>query len=193
MEHTAVPLQAVLLLLAAAVLAVALCRSLRLPPIIGYLGVGLLLGPHATGLIAELEQTRRLAEFGVIFLMFSIGLEFSLAKLAAMRRVVFGLGLTQVVVTLAAAVLASLLLGAPWQAGIALGGIVAMSSTAIVSKLLADRGALDTAHGRQVIGVLLFQDLAVVPLLVLIPALGQPADAIGAAIAVALAKALAAL
>jgi len=193
MDPSAVPLQSVLLLLAAAVLAVALCRSLRLPPVVGYLAVGLLLGPHATGLMAEREEMRRLAEFGVIFLMFSIGLEFSLPKLAAMRRVVFGLGLTQVAVTLSAAVAASVLLGAGWQAGIALGGIVAMSSTAIVSKLLADRGELDSVHGRQVIGVLLFQDLAVVPLLVLIPALGQPADAIGAAIAVALAKALAAL
>src|SRR5882672_6884433 len=193
MDPSAVPLQSVLLLLAAAVLAVALCRSLRLPPVVGYLAVGLLLGPHATGLMAEREEMRRLAEFGVIFLMFSIGLEFSLPKLAAMRRVVFGLGLTQVAVTLSAAVAASVLLGAGWQAGIALGGIVAMSSTAIVSKLLAERGELDSVHGRQVIGVLLFQDLAVVPLLVLIPALAQPPGALGLAVAAALAKAAIAL
>src|SRR5882672_6329967 len=193
MDPSAVPLQSVLLLLAAAVLAVALCRSLRLPPVVGYLAVGLLLGPHATGLMAEREEMRRLAEFGVIFLMFSIGLEFSLPKLAAMRRVVFGLGLTQVAVTLSAAVAASVLLGAGWQAGIALGGIVAMSSTAIVSKLLAERGELDSVHGRQVIGVLLFQDLAVVPLLVLIPALAQPAGGLGIAVAAALGKAAIAL
>jgi len=192
MDHSA-PLQSVLLLLAAAVLAVALCRSLRLPPVIGYLAVGLALGPHAAGFISDREETRQLAEVGVLFLMFSIGLEFSLPKLAAMRRVVFGLGLSQVAATVLAAVAAALLLGASWQSGLALGGILAMSSTAIVSKLLADRGELDGAHGRQVIGVLLFQDLAVVPLLVLIPALGQPADAIGVAIAVALAKAAAAL
>jgi CPA2 family monovalent cation:H+ antiporter-2 len=193
MEHTAVPLQSVLLLLASAVVAVALCRSLRLPPVIGYLAVGLVLGPHGAALVSEREETRRLAEFGVVFLMFSIGLEFSLPKLAAMRRVVFGLGLAQVAVTMLAVIAAGLVLGAPWQSGLALAGIVAMSSTAIVSKLLADRGELDSAHGRQVIGVLLFQDLAVVPLLVLIPALGQPADAIGAAVAVALGKAVVAL
>src|SRR3954469_13451852 len=134
MGHAAVSLQSVLLLLAAAVLAVAVCRSLRLPPIIGYLAVGLVLGPHAAGFMSNREETRHLAEFGIVFLMFSIGLEFSLPKLAAMRRIVFGLGLAQVALTLAIAVGACLALGAPWQTGIALGGILAMSSTAIVSK-----------------------------------------------------------
>src|SRR5581483_8258014 len=103
--------------------------------------------------------------------MFSIGLEFSLAKLHAMRRVVFGLGSAQVAATILLALAAALALGLAWQAGCALGAIAAMSSTAIVSKLLAERGELDTAQGRNVIGVLLFQDLAVVPLLVLLPAL----------------------
>jgi len=186
-------LQSVLVLLASSVLAVAACRSLRLPPMIGYLVTGLALGPHALGVVSEREETNRLAEFGVVFLMFSIGLEFSLTKLKTMRRLVFGLGLAQVGATLLLAVAAAAAFGAPWQAGLALGGIMAMSSTAIVSKLLAERGELDSAHGRQVIAVLLFQDLAVVPLLVLIPVLGQPADAIGFAVAAALAKAAAAL
>ncbi|MGH8724033.1 MAG: cation:proton antiporter [Burkholderiales bacterium] len=193
MDHSAVALQSVLVLLAAAVLAVALCRSLRLPPMIGYLATGLALGPHALGVVADREETHRLAEFGVVFLMFSIGLEFSLTKLKSMRRLVFGLGSTQVGATIGLAAAAALALGAPWQAGLALGGIVAMSSTAIVSRLLAERGELDSAHGREVIAVLLFQDLAVVPLLVLIPVLGQPADAMGVAVAAALAKAAAAL
>ena len=108
-----------------------------------------------------------------------------------MRRIVFGLGLAQVLLTIALVTAGVLLAGGSWQAGLAIGGIVAMSSTAIVSKLLAERGELDSPHGRQVIGVLLLQDLAVVPLLVLIPALGQPADAIGTALAFALAKAAA--
>jgi len=193
MDSAIVSLQSVLVLLASGVLAVIVCRSLRLPPMIGYLLTGLALGPHALGLVSDREETRRLAEFGVVFLMFSIGLEFSLTKLHAMRRVVFGLGLAQVGVTMALAVGAAAAAGASWQAGIALGGIVAMSSTAIVSKLLAERGELDTPHGREVIGVLLFQDLAVVPLLVLIPALAQPADVIGLAVAVALGKAALAL
>ena len=193
MDHAIVSLQSVLVLLASAVLAVALCRTFRLPPMIGYLVTGLALGPHGAGLVSDREETQVLAEFGVVFLMFSIGLEFSLGKLRSMRRVVFGLGMAQVGSTIGMVVAAVLIAGGSWQTGVALGGIAAMSSTAIVSKLLTERGELDSAHGREVIGVLLFQDLAVVPLLVLIPALGQPADAIGIAVALALAKAAAAL
>ncbi len=194
MDHAAVSLQAVLILLACGVAAVVLCKSLRLPAMIGYLVTGLALGPHALGLVSsEREETRLLAEVGVVFLMFSIGLEFSLSRLMAMRRVVFGLGLAQVLATIAIVTMLAVAIGWSWQSGLALGGIVAMSSTAIVSKLLAERQELDSAHGRQVIGVLLFQDLAVVPLIVLIPALGQPAEELGTAVAVALGKAAAAL
>src|ERR671922_1714455 len=185
MDHSAVGLLPVLVLLASSVVAVAICRSLRLPPMIGYLATGLALGPYALGVVSEREETHRLAEFGVVFLMFSIGLEFSLAKLHAMRRVVFGLGSAQVGATIALALGGALALGLAWQTGLALGAIAAMSSTAIVSKLLAERGELDSAHGRDVIGVLLFQDLAVVPLLVLLPALAEPralAQAVGAAL-----------
>src|SRR5687767_1261696 len=197
MDHSAIGIESallpVLVLLALSVVAVAVCRTLRVPPIIGYLLTGLALGPHALGVVAEGEQINTLAELGVVFLMFSIGLEFSLTKLKTMRRLVFGLGGAQVVGTIALAVGVAMLAGAPWQAGLALGGILSMSSTAIVSKLLVERGELDSAHGREVIAVLLFQDLAVVPLLVLIPVLGQPADAIGVAMMAALAKAAAAL
>src|SRR5688572_19696553 len=193
MDHTVLSLQSVLILLAAAVAAVTLCRLARLPAMIGYLATGLALGPHALGLASDGEETRVLAEFGVVFLMFSIGLEFSLPKLLSMRRLVFGLGGAQVAATMAIAGGAAWMAGASWQAGIALGGVAAMSSTAIVSRLLSERGELDSAHGRQVMGVLLFQDLAVVPLLVLIPALGQPAGAMGFAIAAALGKAAIAL
>jgi CPA2 family monovalent cation:H+ antiporter-2 len=188
-----VSLQSVLVLLASSVVAVALCRRLRLPPILGYLATGLALGPHALGIAANPEETQHLAEFGIVFLMFSIGLEFSLAKLSTMRRVVFGLGGAQVLATIAIGVIAAMALDAGWQAGVALGAVAAMSSTAIVSKLLSERGELDSAHGRQVIGVLLFQDLAVVPLIVLVPALAQPAGGLGVAVAAALAKAVLAL
>jgi CPA2 family monovalent cation:H+ antiporter-2 len=193
MDYTADSLPSVLILLASGVAAVALCRSLRLPPMIGYLAVGLVLGPHALGLATDREAIHTLAEFGVVFLMFSIGLEFSLPKLIAMRRVVFGLGLAQVAATIALVVAGTLGAGGAWQAGLAVGGVVAMSSTAIVSKLLAERGELDSAHGREVMGVLLLQDLAVVPLLVLIPALGQQPDTLGIAVAMALGKAAVAL
>ena len=189
----AVSLQSVLVLLASSVLAVALCRRLRLPAMIGYLVTGLALGPHALGFASNQEETQRLAEFGVVFLMFSIGLEFSLSKLVSMRRIVFGLGFSQVGATTLIAIGVALALGASWQAGFALGAVAAMSSTAIVSKLVAERGELDTPHGRHVIGVLLFQDLAVVPLLVVLPALGRPAGELGLALAAAFGKAALAL
>lgn len=192
MDITDTSLQPILILLAAAVLAVVACRLLALPPIIGYLAVGLALGPHALGAVHDDVQTRHLAEFGVVFLMFSIGLEFSLSKLRVMRREVFGLGLSQVTLTILACVALALAVygAAAWPVGLALGGVAAMSSTAIVSKLLAERQELDTPHGRSIVGVLLFQDLAVVPLLIMVPVLGQPAGEIGAAIAMALAKAV---
>ncbi|MDO9273584.1 MAG: monovalent cation:proton antiporter-2 (CPA2) family protein [Rugosibacter sp.] len=175
----------VLLLLAAAVGVVALFRTLGLPPIMGYLLVGTAVGPHALGWVPDTPQTRHLAEFGVVFLMFSIGLEFSLARLYRMKRIVFGLGAAQVMVSTLVAMLLARLLGVSWLAGIALGGALAMSSTAILSKLLTDRGELDAPHGREVIGVLLFQDIAVVPLLVLIPALMQPVEAMAQALLLA--------
>src|SRR3954470_6965083 len=194
MDPAAVSLQSVLIVLACAVAAVVACRSLRLPAIIGYLVTGLALGPHALRLMSpERGNTRLLAEIGVVFLMFSIGLEFSLPRLMAMRRVVFGLGLAQVAATIAIVMAVAAALGWGWQAGLALGGIVAMSSTAIVSKLLAERLELDSPHGREIIGVLLFQDLAVVPLLVIVPALGQPGEQLGTALAIAFSKAVAAL
>ena len=181
------PLELVLVLLASAVLVVVLARSLHLPPMLGYLLVGVAIGPHALHWIPATEESSYayLAEFGVVFLMFSIGLEFSLPKLFNMRRVVFGVGMVQVLLTVLAPTLGAWLLGFPWQLGFALGGALAMSSTAIVSKLLAERMQLESAHGREIIGVLLFQDLAVVPLLILIPALAQPAEHLAPVLALA--------
>ncbi|MEP7206085.1 MAG: monovalent cation:proton antiporter-2 (CPA2) family protein [Casimicrobiaceae bacterium] len=173
MPHT---LQVMLVLLASAVLVVMACRTLRLPPIVGYLLVGIAVGPHGLGWVNDTSQTRHLAEFGIVFLMFSIGLEFSLPQLRAMRRAVFGLGVAQVVVTVALPTLALPMLGWSWQTGLALGSTLAMSSTAIVSRMLAERMELGTPHGRDVMGILLFQDLAVVAFLIMLPAL-----AVGAA------------
>lgn len=182
-------LQLVLLLLASAVLAVTLFRRLGMPPILGYLLVGALIGPHALNFIKDVQGAGHLGEFGVVFLMFSIGLEFSLPKLYAMKRVVFGLGLLQVLLTIGLGVGMALAMGLGWQAGVALGGVFAMSSTAVLSKLLAERMELESAHGRDVIGVLLFQDLAVVPLLLLIPAFSQPPGQMALEIVWAMAKA----
>src|SRR3569832_2479867 len=178
-------LELALLLLGSAVLGVVAFRMMHLPPMLGYLAVGILIGPHALGLAEDNATTHTLAEFGVVFLMFSIGLEFSLPKLSSMRRNVFGLGMAQVLLTIGAvmafgwlvAFLLPLLLVISWQAAFALGGALAMSSTAIVSKLLTERLELESDHGRRIISVLLFQDLALVPLLILVPAMAQrPGD-----------------
>jgi CPA2 family monovalent cation:H+ antiporter-2 len=184
-------LELVLALLASAVLVVVLARSLHLPPMLGYLLVGVAIGPHGLRWIPASEEPSYvyLAEFGVVFLMFSIGIEFSLPKLFNMRRTVFGLGLAQVLLTVFAPTLGAWLLGYPWQLGFALGGALAMSSTAIVSKLLSERMQIDSAHGRDIIGILLFQDLAVVPLLILIPALAQPPERLAYVLSLALVKA----
>jgi len=174
-------LQLTLILLASGVAGVVIFRYFGLPPILGYLAVGVLIGPHALGLANDSATVKYLAEFGVVFLMFSIGLEFNLHKLRAMRTIVFGLGGSQVVLTMLLAVPVSLLMNwiypISWQAAIALGGALAMSSTAIVTKLISDRSEIETEHGRNIIGILLFQDLAVVFLLILLPSLGKnPGD-----------------
>ena len=185
--HDALPVA--LILLASAVAVVVLFRQLSMPAILGYLLVGALVGPKALGFVAATEDQRYLAEFGVVFLMFSVGLEFSLPQLMAMRRIVFGFGGAQVAAVMAIGTGFAMLAGESWREGIIVGGVVAMSSTAIISKMLAERMQLHTDYGRRIMGVLLFQDLAVIPLLVLIPALALSKGAIAAAIGIALVKA----
>ncbi|WP_042269973.1 cation:proton antiporter [Paraburkholderia heleia] len=170
------PLEMTLFLLLASVVGVVLFRYLNLPPMLGYLTVGILVGPRSLGIVPDTHGAQNLAEFGVVFLMFSIGLEFSLSKLRAMRHAVFGLGLSQVLGTIVVALLLGLVLEPwvhiTWQGCVALGGALAMSSTAIVSKMLSERLEIESEHGRNILGVLLFQDLAVVPLLIVIAAFG---------------------
>jgi CPA2 family monovalent cation:H+ antiporter-2 len=182
-------LELVLVLLASAVLVVVVFRTLNLPPLLGYLIVGVAIGPHALGWIPEDRRTAYLGEFGVVFLMFTIGLEFSLPRLIQMRRLVLGLGGLQVVLTTAlfAGLLAAA--GTGWSAAFALGAALAMSSTAIVVRMLTERMQTETPHGRESIGVLLAQDLAVVPLLVIVPALAGPAGGLAPALGLAVIKA----
>jgi CPA2 family monovalent cation:H+ antiporter-2 len=183
-------LSPVLILLATAVLVVVVCRILSLPVMLGYLAVGILIGPHAFGWIPDSPSTRHLAEFGVVFLMFSIGLEFSLTRLKSMHRTVFGLGGAQVLVTILLVMAIGWLFGMDWRASLALGGILSMSSTAIVSKMLVERAELNLPYGQQMMGVLLFQDLAVVPLLIIIPALASQPDNLPATLGYATIKAV---
>ena len=186
-------LATILVLLGASVVVVVVCRLVRLPPVLGYLIVGLAVGPFALGWVEDTPAERHLAEFGIVFLMFSLGLEFSLAQLRAMRRAVFGLGLAQVAVTTVAAVIALPLVGFSWQSGLVLGGALAMSSTAIVTKMLAERMELNTPHGRDAVAILLFQDLAVIAFIIVIPALGRDVEDLGMALGIAALKGAAAL
>ncbi|HSH73758.1 MAG TPA: cation:proton antiporter [Methylophilaceae bacterium] len=186
-------LPAILVLLTSSVLAVAFFRAFRLPAMLAYFLVGLALGPQTFGVLPDTEANRELAEFGIVFLMFSIGLEFSLPQLYAMRRTVLGLGGAQVALTMAGTMAVCILLGLSWPAALVIGGAITMSSTAIVSKLLVERLDLNARHGRLSIGVLLFQDIAVVPLLVLIPALSQHGGDLVHTLIIALFKAAAML
>ena len=180
-------LELTLVLLGASILAVALVRRAGMPTLVAYLAVGAVLGPYAGNVAGDSEVVRTLAEFGVVFLMFTLGLEFSLPKLAALRNYVFGLGPLQVLSTLALVVAAAVLLphewvawlvpgGIDWRAAVVIGGALAMSSTALVSKMLAENRELETEHGKRVFGILLFQDLALIPLLILTPALSDGGD-----------------
>lgn len=170
---------------------------MKLPPMLGYLAVGVVIGPNALALAKNADGVRHLGEFGVVFLMFVIGLEFNLPKLRAMRSHVFGLGFSQVGLTILIATGAALGLaalmpemwGMSWQTALALACALSMSSTAIVVKLMTERLEMESEHGKRVMGVLLFQDLAVVPLLVLIPALGASTDQLAGTLLMAMFKA----
>ena len=185
-------LQLTLFLLASGVAGVLIFRYFGLPPILGYLAAGVLIGPHALGLASDSETVKYLAEFGVVFLMFSIGLEFNIHKLRSMRKIVFGLGASQVILTIVLTIPIGLMIAwiypMSWQAALALGGALSMSSTAIVTKILSDRMELETEQGRNVVGILLFQDLAVVFLLILIPSLAQSGKDLITDISIALVK-----
>ena len=170
------PLAQALILLAGSVFLVTLARRLGLPTLMAYLAVGLILGPHALGVVSDSGTTRLLAELGVAFLLFTLGLEFSLPRMLAMRREVFGLGAAQVVLTAGVFALLGAALGIPWLTAIVLGGAVAMSSTAILLQQLTERAELNRTHGRLAFAMLLFQDLAFVPLLALASALVAGAD-----------------
>ncbi len=165
------PLSQGLLLLAASVFLVTLARRVGLPTSMGYLVVGLVLGPHALGVISDSGTTRLLAELGVAFLLFTLGLEFSVPRMLAMRREVFGLGAAQLIATGGVFALLGHALGIAWLTAVVLGGAVAMSSTAILLQQLTERAELNRTHGRLAFAMLLFQDLAFVPLLALASAL----------------------
>jgi monovalent cation:proton antiporter-2 (CPA2) family protein len=162
----------ILILLAAAVIAVPLFQRLGLGAVLGYLVAGASIGPWGLGFIGQVHEIRHIAEFGVVFLLFIIGIELKPARLWAMRHMVFGLGAAQLMVTGILIGIAALLLGQPLRSALIIGFGLALSSTAFGLQLLNERGVLNTQHGHAAFSVLLLQDLAVVPLLMLVSLLG---------------------
>jgi CPA2 family monovalent cation:H+ antiporter-2 len=184
-------LEEVLVLFALAIVLVVISRRLHLPPILGYLAVGLLAGPYGFGWLAFDEATLFLAELGIVFLLFTIGLEFSLPLLMAMRRDLLGVGGLQVAGGTLAGLAIAMSFGEPWQKALILGAATAMSSTAIVLKQLAEQLELSARHGRLSVGILLFQDLAAIPFLILIPILAAGGGDLAAPLTTALVKGVA--
>src|SRR5512139_4231907 len=166
-------LSQILILLAGSLLVLSLVRRFRLPPILGYLVVGMALGPHALGLVPSDTSVQVLAEIGVVFLVFTLGLEFSLARMVAMKSEVLGIGGLQVLLCGLAFGGIAVAFGVQPGAAIVIGGALDMSSTAIVLRQLGDQLELARTHARLALGILLFQDLAFAPLLALATALAS--------------------
>ncbi|MCE2594582.1 cation:proton antiporter [Motilimonas cestriensis] len=162
------------LLLLLAVINVAIFRRLALPAILAYLFTGLLIGPSGLSFFADFHGMDLIAELGIAFLMFSLGLEFSLPKLITMRGLVFGLGGAQVFLSSILFFIVALLAGTSWQQGVVIAGALSMSSTAIIIKQLVEQQKIHTRRGQLAVSVLLFQDLAVMPLLIVVPILAVP-------------------
>jgi monovalent cation:proton antiporter-2 (CPA2) family protein len=192
-RYMAGPKSDTLILLLATALITPLCKKLGTSPILGFLAAGMLLGPNGAGLITGVHSTETLAELGIVFFLFEMGVELSFERLVSMRKDVFGLGFSQFVTTALAFAAVGKLFGLPANALVVLGGGLALSSSAFVLQLLKDKNQLATRFGKATFGVLLFQDLAVVPLLVVTPILAGSGAGLAAALGSAILKASLAL
>ena len=174
---------------AVSLLVILVFHQVKLPALPGFIVAGVLLGPNALGLVSDVHRVEGLAEVGVVLLLFTIGIEFSLNRLREMGRQVLVGGGLQVGLTVAVAALVAAALGLPWQVALFLGCLIALSSTALVLKGLTDKGEIDAPHGRLATGVLIFQDLCVVPIMLALPFLAGRATGGAAQLALALGKA----
>ncbi len=169
------------IIFAVSLLVILIFHRIKLPALPGFIVAGVLLGPNALGLVSDAHQVESLAEVGVILLLFTIGIEFSLSRLREMGRQVVAGGGSQVALTVVLASLLAVALRADWRVAVLLGFLVALSSTAIVLKGLTDKGEIDAPHGRLATGVLIFQDLCVVPMMLVLPFLaGRSGGGVGA-------------
>ena len=183
----------VLIFLLAAVVAVPLFRRLGLAAVLGYIGAGAVIGPHALGLVERIDSARALAEFGVVFFLFTVGLELPLDRLRALGGAKFVLGLLQILLTAAVFTGIGMAFGLPPQAAFVVAAALALSSTAMVLQLLTERGELTSQAGRSAFAVLLVQDIAVGPLLVVTLVLGGAPEAVAEALFWSVLKALVAV
>lgn len=169
-------LREVLAFLLTVVVIVPLFKKIKISPILGYLVVGTLIGPYSLGIVTDVEGVQHVAELGVVFLLFAIGLELSFNRLKRYARIIFGFGSAQIIVTAAAIGIVAWLWGNPAKSSVIIGLCLALSSTAMVMQLLSEKGELSSTHGRAGFSILLMQDLAVIPILLLISALGGSSD-----------------
>jgi CPA2 family monovalent cation:H+ antiporter-2 len=170
-------LQDILIILAASIVIIVISSRLKIPAVVGFLITGMLIGPHALALVKNPAEIELFAEIGIVLMIFIVGIEFSLSKLKQIKRLIIKAGGGQVIITILAVVLIALLLGYKTQNSIFFGFLVSLSSTAIVLKLLQDRQEVDSPQGRINLGILLFQDLSVVPMIVLVPLLALKGEA----------------
>ena len=182
-------LKDIVLLLGLALFTLVLFRQFKVPSIIGFLATGIIAGPHALGFVKNIHEVEQMAEIGVVLLLFTIGIEFSLKELLRIRHLVLWGGGIQVGLTIGFVALVSVLAGFTPAQSVFFGFLVSLSSTAILMKLLMDAGEMDTPHGKAALGILIFQDLCVVPLMLFVPFLGGSGDGI-ADIAIVSVKAL---
>lgn len=164
-------LKSLVIIFGASALVVFLLHRLKIPSIVGFLMTGIIIGPYGVGLVEDVHAVEIMAEIGVILLLFTIGVEFSMSKLVRMKKAVLGGGGVQVLLTVILFAIAAYLLTGNTSKSVFMGFLVALSSTAIVLKMLAEKGETDTPHGRTMVGILIFQDLCVVPMMLLVPAL----------------------
>ncbi|PKL75854.1 MAG: potassium transporter KefB [Candidatus Melainabacteria bacterium HGW-Melainabacteria-1] len=169
----------IVLILAISAIVVLICQKFKIPSIVGFLLTGTLAGPHGLALVNSVHEVEMIAEIGVIFLLFTIGIEFSIGHLLQIKRSVLLGGATQVLLTLGLVMAGLMALGQPFSISIFAGCMIALSSTAIVLKLFQQRQEMDSPHGKTVLGILIFQDLAIVPMMLLTPLMAGKADNVG--------------
>ncbi|MGD9555935.1 MAG: cation:proton antiporter, partial [Mangrovibacterium sp.] len=166
-------LQDILVIFALSTFVNFLFTKIKVPTIVGYLVTGVVTGPHLLGLVGSQHQIELMAEIGVVLLMFTIGLEFSLNHLLKIRKIVFAGGLMQLILTAGTAMVIAILYNMNWRGALFVGFLTALSSTAVVMKLVQERSEVTSNYGRTVLGILIFQDIIVIPMLLFTPLLGQ--------------------